>query len=226
MVSTTSQSLPVSDPTFQVPTRTLLGLASFLTLRIRRVKYEGPCSFFTTPGRRCSASLRMRRPDSCSFNTVSRSRYGAPPRGWRPDSYPFNTIPRFRYGTSLRGLRPNDFPCGFIFIEMAKIVVGLPSLTQPFLHHNRADKKKEQKATLMSPKRLKHVYQQKERKDKQRNSDFKLLRSTHPEALHKTIDASHLAWLSVHSISRTGHDLDSLLIIIAINRRDSLIFDE
>jgi hypothetical protein len=145
MVSTTSQSLPVSDPTFQVPTRTLLGLASFLTLRIRRVKYEGPCSFFTTPGRRCSASLRMRRPDSCSFNTVSRSRYGAPPRGWRPGSYPFNTIPKFRYGTSLRGLRPNDFPCGFIFIEMTKIVVDLPSLTQPFLHHNRADKKKSRK---------------------------------------------------------------------------------
>jgi hypothetical protein len=30
----------------------------------------------------------------------------------------------------LRGLRSNDFPCGFISIEMAKIVVGSPSLTQ------------------------------------------------------------------------------------------------
>jgi hypothetical protein len=131
MVSTTSQSLPVSDPTFQVPTRILLGLASFLTLRIRRVKCEDPCSFFTTPERRCSTSLRMRRPDPCSLHTISKSRYGAPPRGWRPGTYPFNTIPGFRYGTSLRGLRPNDFPCGFIFIEMAKIVVGSPSLTQP-----------------------------------------------------------------------------------------------
>jgi hypothetical protein len=33
----------------------------------------------------------------------------------------------------LRGLCPNDFPCGFISIEMAKIVVGSPSLTQPLL---------------------------------------------------------------------------------------------
>jgi hypothetical protein len=39
----------------------------------------------------------------------------------------------FRYGVSLRGLRPNDFSCGFISIEMAKIIVGLPSLTQPLL---------------------------------------------------------------------------------------------
>jgi hypothetical protein len=133
MVSTTSRSLPVNDPTFQVPTRTLLGLASFLTLRIRRVKCKDTCSFFTTPGRRCSASLRMRRPDPCSLNTVSRSRYGTPPRGWRPGPYPFNTIPRFRYSTSLRGLCPNDFPCGFISIDMAKIVVGSPSQTQPLL---------------------------------------------------------------------------------------------
>jgi hypothetical protein len=133
MVSTISQSLPVSDPTFQVPTRTLLGSASFRTLRIRRVKCEDPYSFFTTPGRRCSVSLRMRRPDPCSLNTVSRSRYGAPPRGWRPGPYPFNTIPGFRYGASLRGLRSNDFPCGFISIEMAKIVVGSSSLTQLLL---------------------------------------------------------------------------------------------
>jgi hypothetical protein len=66
-------------------------------------------------------------------NTVSRSRYDAPPRGWRPDPYPFNTIPGFRYGASLRGLHPNNFPCGFISIEMAKIVVGSPSLAQPLL---------------------------------------------------------------------------------------------
>jgi hypothetical protein len=131
MISTTSRSsrsLPVNDTTFQVPTRTLLGSATFLTLCIRRVKCEDPCSFFTTPGRRCNASLRMRRPDPYSLNTVSRSRYGVPPREWRPDPCPFNTIPRFRYVTSLRGLRPNDFPCGFISIEMAKIVGGSPSL--------------------------------------------------------------------------------------------------
>jgi hypothetical protein len=133
MVSTTSRSLPVSDPTFQVPTRTLLGSASFFTIRIRRVKCENPCSFFTTSGRRCSASLRMRRPDPCSFYTVSRSRYGTPPRACRPGPCPFNTIPEFRYHASLLGLRPNNFPCGFIFIEMAKIVVGSPSLTQPLL---------------------------------------------------------------------------------------------
>jgi hypothetical protein len=131
MVSTTSQSLPVSNPTFQVPTRTLLGSASFLTLRIRQVKCEDPCLFFTTPGRRCSASLRMRRPDPYSLNTVSRSRYGAPSRGWRPGTCPFNTIPGFQYGASLRGLRSNDFSCSFISIEMAKIIVGSPSLPQP-----------------------------------------------------------------------------------------------
>jgi hypothetical protein len=70
------------------------------------------------------------------------------------------------------------------------------------------------------------MYQQKERKDRQLNSELKLLRSTHPETLHKMIHASHLAWLSVHSISRTRHDLDSLLIKIAVNRTDSFIFDE
>jgi hypothetical protein len=109
IVSTTFQSLPVSDHTFQIPTHTILGSASFLTLRIRRVKCEDPYSFFTTPGRRCSTSLRMRRPDPCSFNTVYRLRYGA----------------------SLRGLRPNDFPYVFICIEMTKILVGSSSLTQP-----------------------------------------------------------------------------------------------
>jgi hypothetical protein len=133
MVLTTSRSLLVSDPTFQVPTRTLLGSPSLLTLRICRVKCEDPCIFFTTPGRRCSTSLRMRRSNPYSLNTVSRSRYDAPPRGWRPDPCPFNIIPEFRYGTSLRGLHPNDFSCGFISTEMAKIVVGSPSLTQPLL---------------------------------------------------------------------------------------------
>jgi hypothetical protein len=133
MVSTISRSLPVSNSTFQVPTRTLLGSASFLTLCIRRVKCEDPYSFFTTPGRRCSVSLRMRRPDPCSLNTVSRSRYDTPPRGWRPSPYPFNIIPGFRYGASLKGLHPNNFPCGFISIEMTKIVVGSSSLTQPLL---------------------------------------------------------------------------------------------
>jgi hypothetical protein len=84
MVSTTSQSLPISDPTFQVPTRTLLGSASFLTLRIRQVKCEDTCSFFITPVRWCSTSLRIRWPDPCSLNTVYRSRYGAPSRGVDP----------------------------------------------------------------------------------------------------------------------------------------------
>jgi hypothetical protein len=51
----------------------------------------------------------------------------------RPDSCSFNNIPGFRYVASLRGLRPNDFSCGFIFIEMTKIVVGSSSLTQPLL---------------------------------------------------------------------------------------------
>jgi hypothetical protein len=133
MVSTTSRSLPISDPTFRVPTRTLLGSTSVLTLRIHHVKCEDPFSFFTTPGRRCSASLRMRWSDPFSLNTVSRSRYGMPPRGWRPGHCPFNIIPGFRYDASLKGLRPNDFSCGFIFIEMTKIVVSSPSLTQPLL---------------------------------------------------------------------------------------------
>jgi hypothetical protein len=133
IVSTTSRSLPVSNSTFQVPTRNLLGSASFLTL-IRRVKCEDPCSFFTIPKRRCSVSLRMRRFDSCSFNTVYRSRYGTPLRWWRLSPCPFNTIPRFWYGASLRGLRPNDFSCGFIFIRMAKLVVGSPRRTQPLLY--------------------------------------------------------------------------------------------
>jgi hypothetical protein len=133
MVSTTFQSLLVSDPTFQVPIRTLLGSVSFLTLHIRQVKCEDTYSFFTTPGRWCSASLRMRWPDPCSLNTISRSRYGAPPRGWWPGPCPFNTIPRFWYDASLRGLRLNDFLCDFISIEMAKIVVDSSSLTQPLL---------------------------------------------------------------------------------------------
>jgi hypothetical protein len=133
MVSTTSRSLSVSDPTFQVPTHTLLGLASFFTIHIRRVKCEYLCSFFTTPGQWCSASLRMWRSDPCSGNTISRSRYDTPLRGWRPGPCSFNTIPRFRYGASLRGLHPNDFSCGFISMEMAKIVVASPSLTQPLL---------------------------------------------------------------------------------------------
>jgi hypothetical protein len=46
---------------------------------------------------------------------------------------PFNIIPGFLYGVSLRGLCPNDFLCGFISIEMTKIVIGSVSLTQPLL---------------------------------------------------------------------------------------------
>jgi hypothetical protein len=114
--------------TYTHPTR----LASFLILRICRVKCEDPC-LFTTPERRCSASLRMQQPDPCSLNTVSRSRYDVPPRRWRPVPYPFNTIPEFRYDVSLRGLCSNNFSCGFIFIEMTKIVVGSSNLTQPIL---------------------------------------------------------------------------------------------
>jgi hypothetical protein len=102
-------------------------------LHIHRVKCEDHCSFFTTPGWRCSVSLMMRRPDPCSLNTISRSRYSAPLRGWWPGSCPFNTIPRFRYGASLRELHPNNFPYDFISVEMAKIVVGSPSLTQSLL---------------------------------------------------------------------------------------------
>jgi hypothetical protein len=38
---------------------------------------------------------------------------------------------------SIRGLRSNDFTCGFIFIEMAKIVIDSSNLTQPlFLYSN------------------------------------------------------------------------------------------
>uniref|UniRef100_A0A0A9C688 Uncharacterized protein n=1 Tax=Arundo donax TaxID=35708 RepID=A0A0A9C688_ARUDO len=80
-VSTNSRSLPVRDPTLQLPKRILLGSTSFLNLRTRRVKCKHLCSFFTTPGRRCSAPLRMRRPDSCPLITVSRSRNDAPLRG-------------------------------------------------------------------------------------------------------------------------------------------------
>jgi hypothetical protein len=134
MVSTTSRSLPVSDPAFQVLTHTLVGSISFLILRICRIKCEDHCLFFTIPGRRCRTSLRMRRPDPFPLNTVSRLRYGAPPRGWRSSPCPFNTISGFRYATLLRGLCPNNFLCDFIFIEMAKIVVGSPSLTQLVCH--------------------------------------------------------------------------------------------
>ncbi|GER54011.1 transcription factor PIF3 [Striga asiatica] len=56
--STSSRSLPVRDPTFQLPIRTLVGLTSFFALRTRRERCEDPCSFSTTPGRRCSAPLR------------------------------------------------------------------------------------------------------------------------------------------------------------------------
>jgi hypothetical protein len=133
MVLTTSRSLPVNDPILQVHTRILLGSASLLTLRIHQVKCEVPCSFFTAPRRRCSASLRMRWPYPFSLNIVSRSRYDMSPRGWRSGPCPFNTITGFRYGTSIRGLRPNDFSCDFIFIEITKIFVGSPNLTQLIL---------------------------------------------------------------------------------------------
>jgi hypothetical protein len=133
MVSTTSQSLPVSYPTFQVHTCTILGSTSFLTLHIHRVKCEYPCSFFTTPGWRCNTLLMMWWLDPCSLNTISRSRYGTSPMGWRPGPYPFNTILRFWYDASIRGLRHNNFSCDFIFIEMAKTVVSSSNLTQPLL---------------------------------------------------------------------------------------------
>ncbi|PVH37301.1 hypothetical protein PAHAL_6G284000 [Panicum hallii] len=81
LVSCTSLNLPVRDPTFQLPRRILVGSASFLTLRTRREKCEDPCSFFTTPGRRCSAPQRLRRPDPCSLIIVPGSRYDAPLRG-------------------------------------------------------------------------------------------------------------------------------------------------
>jgi hypothetical protein len=133
MVSTTSQSLPVNNPTFQVLTRILLASASFLTLCIHRVKCEDPYPFFTKLGRRRSTSLKMRQLVPCSFNIVSRSRYGASLRGWQSGPCPFNIIPEFRYDASLIGLHPNDFLCGFISIGIAKIVVNSPSLIQPLL---------------------------------------------------------------------------------------------
>jgi hypothetical protein len=123
ILSTTSRSLLISDSTFQVPTHTLLSSVSFFILRIHRVKCEDPCSFFTTPERRCSVSVRMRWPNSCSFNIVSRSRYGVPPRRWQPDPCPFNTIPGFRYDALLKELCPIDFSCAFIYIEMAKLLL-------------------------------------------------------------------------------------------------------
>ena len=131
VVSTNSLNLPVSDPTFQLPKRILVGSTSFLTLHTRRLRCEDPCSFFTTPGHWCSAPLRKRWPDPCSLDTMPRSRHGASPRGCRPGPYPFNTIPRYRYGSSLRGLRPNGFLLGFISIRMARFNVGSPRLSQP-----------------------------------------------------------------------------------------------
>jgi hypothetical protein len=49
--------------------------------------------------------------------------------GGDPALAQFNIIPGFRYGASLKGLRPNDFSCGFISIDIGKIVVGSSSLT-------------------------------------------------------------------------------------------------
>jgi len=128
MVLTNSLNLLVSDPTFQLPKQILFGSTSFFTLRTRRLRCEDLCSFFTTPGRRCSAPLRKRRPDPCPLDTMPRSRHGAS-RGWRPGPCSFNIIPGFRYGASLRGLRPNDFLSGFISIRMARFNVGSPRLT-------------------------------------------------------------------------------------------------
>ena len=129
--STSSCNLPVRHPTFQLPIRILVCSANFVTLRTRRRKCEDPCSFFTTPGRRCSAPLRLRRPDLCSLIIVPRSRYDAPLGGWRPGPCPFNTTPGFRCSASLRGLRPNEFLMGFISIWVACFDAGLPNLTQP-----------------------------------------------------------------------------------------------
>jgi hypothetical protein len=67
-LSKLTRKRPYISGTYTHPTRLI-----FLILHIRRVKCEDACSFFTTPGRRCSASLRMRRSDPCSLNTVSRS---------------------------------------------------------------------------------------------------------------------------------------------------------
>jgi hypothetical protein len=129
--STSSRNLPVRDPTFQLSIRILVGLASFLTLRTRRGKCENPCSFFTTPGRRCSAPLRW-WPDPCSLIIVPRSRYDAPLGGWRPGPYPFNTTPGFRCSASLRGLRSNEFLMDFISIRVTFFFTLVRQiLTQP-----------------------------------------------------------------------------------------------
>jgi hypothetical protein len=121
VASTSSLSLPVRDPTFQLPRRILVGSASFLTLCTRRGKCEDPCSFFTTPGRRCSAPLRLRRSDPYSFFIVPGSRYDAPLRGWRPGPCPFNTTLGFRCSASLRGLRPNESHVGFKYMRVAYV---------------------------------------------------------------------------------------------------------
>ena len=76
--STSSRNLSIRDPTFQLPIWIVVGSANFLTLRTRREKCKDLCSFFTTPGRRCSAPLGLRRPDPCSLFIVTRSRYDAP----------------------------------------------------------------------------------------------------------------------------------------------------
>ena len=85
---TNSRNLPARDPTFELPKRILLGLASFLTLHICQVKCEDPCSYFITPGHRCSVPLRMRWPYPCPPITVSISTYDSP-KGWGPDPCPF-----------------------------------------------------------------------------------------------------------------------------------------
>jgi hypothetical protein len=129
--STTSLNLPVKDPTFQLPRRILVGPTSFLTLHARRGKCEDPCSLFTTPGRRCSAPLRLQLPDPCSLIIVPGSRYDASPRGRRSGPCSFNTTPRFRCSASLRGLRPNEFLMGFISIRVADFAASLPDLMHP-----------------------------------------------------------------------------------------------
>ena len=130
VVFTNSLNLPVRDHTFQLSKRILVGLTSFLTLRIRRGRCEDPCSFYTTPGCRCGAPLRMRWPDPCSLDTISRSWHGAS-REWRPGPCSFNTLPRFRHGSSLRGLRPNGILLGFISIKVAKFLhwLAVPNTT-------------------------------------------------------------------------------------------------
>ncbi|PVH47215.1 hypothetical protein PAHAL_4G005500 [Panicum hallii] len=79
--STSSLNLTVRDPTFQLPKRILVSSTSFLILRTRRERCEDACSFFTTPGRRCSAPQRLRQPDPCSLIIVPGSRYDAPLSG-------------------------------------------------------------------------------------------------------------------------------------------------